>query len=90
MEKRVFSEYFIFCIIEEMLRDFGKDVTIIEVDFKLFILKLRYGKLMKELYEWFLLDKGKSIIFSGWKFFGITGIVRKARSGEMFFLDLYF
>lgn len=90
MEKCVFSEYFIFCIIGEMFCDFGKDVMIIEVDFKLFILKLCYGKLMKELYEWFLLEKGKSIIFLGWKFFGIMGIVRKVWSGEMFFLDLYF
>ena len=42
---------------------------------------------MKELYEWLLSDKGKSIILSGWKSSGITGTVRKARSGEMSSLD---
>ena len=44
---------------------------------------------MKELYEWLLSDKGKSIILSGWKSSGITGTVRKARSGEMSSLDPY-
>ena len=81
MEKRAFSEYFTSCITEEMLRDPGKDVTTIEVDLKLSTLKPRHGKLMKELYEWLLSEKGRSIILSGWK--------RKARSGEMSSLDPY-
>ena len=72
-----------------MLRDPGKDVTTIEVDLKLSTLKPRHGKLMKELYEWLSSEKGKSIILSGWKSSGITGTVRKARSGEMSSLDPY-
>lgn len=89
MEKPAFSEYFTSCITGEMLRDPGKDVTTIEVDLKLSTLKPRHGKLMKELYEWLLSEKGKSIILSGWKSSGITGTVRKARSGEMSSLDPY-
>ena len=64
-------------------------VTTIEVDLKLSTLKPHHGKLMKELYERLLSDKGKSIILSGWKSSGITGTVRKARSGEMSSLDPY-
>ena len=89
MKKRAFSEYFTSCITEEMLRDPGKDVTTIEVDLKLSTLKPRHGKLMKELYEWLLSEKGKSMILSGWKSSGITGTVRKVRSGEMSSLDPY-
>ena len=65
MEKRAFSEYFTSYITEEMLRDPGKDVTTIKVDLELSTLKPRHGKLMKELYEWLLSEKGKSIILSG-------------------------
>ena len=61
MEKRAFSEYFTSCITEELLSDPGKDVTTIEVDLKLSTLKPGHGKLMKELYEWLLSEKGKSI-----------------------------
>ena len=45
-----------------MLRNPGKDITTIEFDLKLSTLKPRHGKLMKEVYEWLLTDKGKGII----------------------------
>ena len=60
---------------QEMLRDPGKDVTTIGVDLKLSTLKPPHGKLMKELYEWLLSEKGKSIILSGWKSSGSTGTI---------------
>ena len=88
-EKHAFSKYFISCITEEMLRDPGNNVTTIAVDLKLSTLKPRHGKLVKELYEWLLSEKGKSINLSGWKSSGITGTVRKARSGKMSSLDPY-
>ena len=83
MEKRAFSVYFTSCIKDEMLRNPGKDVTTIEIDSKLSTLKPRNGKLMKEIYEWLLTDKGKGIILSGWRSAGIMDCVKNARNGQI-------
>ena len=83
MEKRAFSVYFTSCITDEMLRNPGKDVTAIEIDSKLSTLKPRNGKLMKEIYEWLLTDKGKGIILSGWRSAGIMDCVKNARNGQI-------
>ena len=56
------------------------DVTKIEIDLRLSTLKLRHGKLMKDLYEYLLTDKGKSlgksIILSGWRSAGTLDCVK--------------
>ncbi|PFX18016.1 hypothetical protein AWC38_SpisGene17650 [Stylophora pistillata] len=83
MEKRALSEYFTSCITDKMLRNPGKDVTTIEIDLKLSTLKPRHGKLMKEVYEWLLTDKGKRIILSGWRSAGIMDCVKNARNGQI-------
>ena len=83
MEKRAFSAYFTSCITHEMLRKPGKDVTRIEIDSKLSTLKPRHSKLMKEIYEWLLTDKGKGIILSGWRSAGIMDCVKNGRNGQI-------
>ena len=66
-----------------MLRNPEKDVTTIEIDLKLSTLKPRHGKLMKEVYEWLLTDKGKGIILLGWRSAGIMDCVKNARNGQI-------
>ena len=50
-EKRTFSEYFTFCIMEALKIDPDRDVTSIEVDLRLSTLKPRHAKVMTDLYH---------------------------------------
>ena len=51
MEKKCLSEYFTNAIKKEMLGDPKRDVTMIEVDFRLSTLKPEHAKVMKKVYE---------------------------------------
>ena len=66
-----------------MLRNHEKDVTTIEIDLRLSTLDHRHGKLMKDLYQYLLTDKGKSILLSGWRSAGILDCEKNVRNGQI-------
>ena len=78
-EKRVFSEYFTFCIMEALKIDPDRDVTSIEVDLRVSTLKPRHAKIMTGLYHHLQSHKGKEVIKAGWKTAGITDILQNSR-----------
>ena len=78
-EKRAFSEYFTFCIMEALKVDPDRDVTSIEVDLRLSTLKPPHAKVMTDLYHHLQSHKGKKIIKAGWKAAGITDILQNSR-----------
>ena len=78
-EKRAFSEYFTFCIMEALKIAPDQDVTSIEVDLLLSNLKPRHAKVMTDLYHHLQSHEGKEIIKAGWKTAGITDILRNSR-----------
>ena len=78
-EKRAFSEYFTFCIMEALKTDPDRDGTTIEVDLRLSTLKPRHAKVMTDLYHHIQFHKGKEIIKAGWKAAGITDILQNSR-----------
>ena len=69
-EKRAFSEYFTFCIMEALKTDPDRDGT---------TLKPRHAKVMTDLYHHIQFHKGKEIIKAGWKAAGITDILQNSR-----------
>ena len=78
-EKRAFSEYFTSCIMEALTNDPDRDVTIIKVELRSSTLKLRYTKIMTDMYQHLKSEKGKEIIKAGWRASGITDILKDAR-----------
>ena len=64
-EKRAFSEYFTFCIMEALKIDPDRDVTSVEVDLRLSTLKPRHAKVMTDLYHHLQSHKGEEIIKAG-------------------------
>ena len=64
-EKRPFSEYFTFCIMEALKLDPDRGVTSIEIDLPLSTLKSRHPKVMTDLYHRLQSHKGKEIIKAG-------------------------
>ena len=81
-EKRAFSEYFTSCIMEALTNDPDRDVTIIKVELRSSTLKLRYTKIMTDMYQHLKSEKGKEIIKAGWRAVGIKDILKDAREGN--------
>ena len=87
-EKKAFSNYFTETITAAMLQENDRDITSIEVDFKLSTFKPKHGGLMGELFNFFNSEKGMEIIKAGWSYSGITSAIMNARNGDMDFLNL--
>ena len=75
-EKRAFSEYFTFCIMEALKIDPDRDVTSIEVDLHLSTLTPCHAKVMTDLYHHLQCHNGKELIKTGWKAANITDILQ--------------
>ena len=87
-EMKAFSNYFTETKTAAMLQEPDRDITSIEVDFKLSTLKPKHGRLMGELFNFFNYEKGMEIIKAGWSYPGITSAIMNARNGDMDFLNL--
>jgi len=81
-EKRAFSEYFTSCIMKALEVEPDRDVTSVEVDLRLSILKPRHAKVMIELYNYLKTEDGRKIIESGWKAAGIKDNLEQARQSK--------
>ena len=87
MEKHGFSDYFTSTITETLEIDPQRDVTTIEVDLKLSILKPIHAKLLMSIHEFLQGEKGRKIILNGWKAARITDAVESARKERIPTLD---
>ena len=75
MERTAFSNYFTTVIMNELLENPEKDVSIISIDLKLSTLKPKHLSMLIRIYEFFQFKEGQKIILSGLRFTGIsTGI----------------
>ena len=79
MEQREFSNYFTNCITKALLADPKRDAITIKVDLKLSTLKPIHAKTISKLYEHLKSDKGKQVIFNGFRAPGIMEAVKKMR-----------
>ena len=87
-EKKAFSNYFTETITAAMLQEPDRDITTIDVDFKLSTLKPKHGRLMGELFNFFNSEKGMEIIKAGWSYSGIASAITNSRKGDIDFRDL--
>lgn len=72
LEKRSFSDYFTSSIMEALQSNPDSDATTIQVDLRLSTLKPRHAKVMKEIYEHFKSENGRSTIKAGWRAAGVS------------------
>ena len=89
IEKKCFSECFTNAITREMLHDPKRDVTMIEVDLWLFILKLEHAKVMRKVYKFLQSEKGCDLIKAGWRAAGITDVLKEARDTGCTSMNLF-
>ncbi|KAI6659576.1 hypothetical protein LOD99_14499 [Oopsacas minuta] len=87
-EKKAFSNYFTETITAAMLQEPDRDITTIDVDFKLSTLKPEHVRLMGELFTFFNSEKGIEIIKGGSSYSGIALAITNSRKGDMEFRDL--
>ena len=81
-EKWAFSEYFMSCIMETLTNDPDRDVTTIQVDLRLSILKPRNARVMTDIYQYLKSQRRNEIIKAGWRATGITDVLKDSREGS--------